>query len=105
MNKNSLHIFPFYSKYTGIIKTEFCDLSEDNIEIRGLPLTKVKLDDDVPFFLNDKKIKENIFYWKIDYTKIDNAEKEITNNYKNNTSKKCDVFEQGLLLTRKGIGF
>lgn len=106
MNRKSLHIFPFFTKHKGMIKTKYCDLSENEIEVRGLPLIKEKLEDDVPLYLNNKKIEEEVFYWKIDKIKIENSGNEKINFIDNKSEfKKNDLFEEGLILTRKGIGF
>lgn len=107
MNKNSLHIFPFFSKYKGVIKIEHCDLTDNEIEIRGLPLIKIKLDKEETLYLNNRKIEEDIFYWKININKIENSGNENKNffDHKLKTKKINDLFEKGLYLTKKGIGF
>lgn len=87
MNKTSdIHIFPFFSNYTGTVKFEHFNIGDDEAIIRGLHLTKEKLSKDIPLYSNGKKLEGNVYFWKTD--------KEIE-----------DTFLKGLDLTEKGLGF
>ncbi|TBT98357.1 hypothetical protein CWI37_1792p0010 [Hamiltosporidium tvaerminnensis] len=58
-----MHIFPFYSSYTGEININESDLDSNEKVIRGILCKKKKFDNCIPVYRNGKEVYESIYIW------------------------------------------